>query len=64
MIDARVFSNTFDSDYMTIIAAVGVIINQICGRLSYLAVTDSASDNNNFLGHGDTQTDTGGPRGD
>ena len=48
MIDARVFSNTFDSDYWTIIAAVGVIINQLatCGRLSYLAVTGSGSDNN------------------
>ena len=48
MIDARVFCNTFDSDYMTIIAAVGVIINQLatCGRLSYLAVTGSASDHN------------------
>ena len=48
MIDARVFSNTFDSDYRTIIAAVGVIINQLAtrGRLSYLAVTGSASDNN------------------
>ena len=48
MIDARVFSNTFDSDYRTIIAAVGVIINQLatCGRLSYLAVTGSASDIN------------------
>ena len=35
-------------DYRTIIAAVGVIINQLatCGRLSYLAVTGSASDNN------------------
>ena len=48
MIDARVFSNTFDSDYRTILAAVRVIINQLatCGRLSYLAVTGSASDNN------------------
>ena len=51
MIDARVYSNPFDSDYRTItfiIAAVGVIINQLatCGRLSYLAVTGSASDNN------------------
>ena len=26
---ARVFSNTFDSDYRTIIAAVRVIINQL-----------------------------------
>ena len=35
-------------DYGTIIAAVGVITNQLatCGRLSYLAVTGSASDNN------------------
>ena len=48
MIDARVFSNTFDSDYRTIIAAVRVIINQLAtfGQLSYLAVTGSASDNN------------------
>ena len=48
MIDARVFSNTFDSGYRTIIAAAGVIINQLatCGRLSYLAVTGSGSDNN------------------
>ena len=60
--DARVFSDTFDSDYRTIIAAVGVIINQLCGRLSYLAVTGSASDNNFW----DTETDTatGHPRGD
>ena len=35
-------------DYRTIIAAVGVITNQLatCGRLSCLAVTGSASDNN------------------
>ena len=40
-------------DYGTIIAAVGVITNQgnpdqlaTCGRLSYLAVTGSVSDNN------------------
>ena len=49
MIDAtaRVFSS-FDSDYRTIIAAVSVINNQLatCGRLSYLAVTGSGSDNN------------------
>ena len=43
MMDARVFSDTFDSDYRTIIAVVRVIINQLatCGRLSYLAVTGS-----------------------
>ena len=44
MIDAtaRVFSNTFDSDYRTIIAAVGVIINQLatCGRLRGLFGSD------------------------
>ena len=35
-------------DYGTIMAAVGVITNQLatCGRLSCLAVTGSASDNN------------------
>ena len=47
------FSNTFDSDYRTIIAAVRVIINQLatCGRLSYLAVTGSSRII--ILGHGD-----------
>ena len=35
-------------DYGTIIAAVRVITNELamCGRLSYLAVTGTASDNN------------------
>ena len=51
MIDARVFTLVTlltAIDYRTIIAAVGVIINQraTCGRLSYLAVTGSTSDNN------------------
>ena len=48
MIDARVFSNTVDSDYRTIIAAVRVIINKLatCGLLSYFTVTGSGSDNN------------------
>ena len=51
MIDARdgsLVTLLTTIDYGTIIAAVGVISNQLatCGRLSCLAVTGSASDNN------------------
>ena len=51
MIDARdgsLVTLLTTINYGTIIAAVGVITNQLatCGRLSCLAVTGSASDNN------------------
>ena len=51
MIDARdgsLVTLLTTIDYGTIIAAVGVITNQLatCGRLSCLAVTGNASDNN------------------